>query len=96
MTAPRFRPDHCTAEHPCWECWQGFEPRVFEADVQSTWGELEYLVIVQSVEAFETAQRLQYLISKQWREMTRAPFAFAPAKTESITAAVIDLDELFK
>lgn len=94
MTPPRFRPDHCTAEHPCWECWQGFEPRVAEADIAEAWLEAKLYLEQKDLEFLPGAVwRIEYLIAKQWREMTRQPFIFESTPTEPTTA--IDLDELF-
>lgn len=102
MAEPRFRPVHCTAQQCCWECYQGFEARTLEIDILNAGVNIHAYIsgciddncptADDAERLVELAHELQYLISKQWREMTRAPFLFASSAESS---PAIDLDELF-
>lgn len=74
----------CTAQHKCWEHFQGWHTRVTTRDIDLALAlvRLHASTIAPSVASL---QRLQdatelatSLINRQWREMTREPFAFAP------------------
>ena len=102
---PNYTPKHCTAREnkQCWECYQGFVPRVFEAEIIMKRAELtttcskvlenpsQHLTI----DLCAIAHAYVDLINCQWQEMVRGPFEIALSLSD-IMAKVKPITEPMK